>query len=168
MATNTPTFVRTANQSNGSLANAGSLVLNNAKLVNVPVAVSVLNGPTILLGTSPAIHTKTIDSWVQGNVFKGSNSQGPFTQGYTSSPSKPRSLLGPDGKIVSRTHPQYADHDVSDFVSARDHGAVGDGVTDDTQALQKLFNKVGDDLNDYNVCLLIIETSTFHSFAHLR
>ncbi|KAF9560804.1 glycoside hydrolase family 55 protein [Agrocybe pediades] len=139
VVTNTPTFIRTSQPSNGSLA--GSLVLNNARLVNVPVAVSVLNGSVVLPGTSPAVHTKVIDSWVQGNVYQGSNTQGVFTQGYTPAPHKARSLLDADGRIVSRTHPQYADHDVSDFVSARDFGAVGDGVTDDTKALQKLFDK---------------------------
>ncbi|KAF4609561.1 hypothetical protein D9613_012297 [Agrocybe pediades] len=139
VVTNTPTFIRTSQPSNGSLA--GSLVLNNARLVNVPVAVSVLNGSVVLPGTSPAVHTKVIDSWVQGNVYQGSNTQGVFTQGYTPAPHKARSLLDADGRIVSRTHPQYADHDVSDFVSARDFGAVGDGVTDDTKALQMLFDK---------------------------
>lgn len=84
----------------------------------------------------------TIKTWVQGNVYKGGKATGVFTQGTVSSPVKASTLLDTDGKIVSRGHPQYAEYDVSDFVSARDHGAKGDGVTDDTKALQLLFNKV--------------------------
>ena len=56
---------------------------------------------------------------------------------------KPAMLLDFQGKVVGKTHPQYADHDVDDFISVRDFGAMGDGVTDDTEALQAVFDKVG-------------------------
>jgi hypothetical protein len=101
----------------------------------------VLNGSTVLPGSND---TTTIAAWAQGNVFHGSSSTPNFVQDFIPAPYKNPSLLCPDGKIVSRSHPQYEDLDVSSFVSARDYGAVGDGVTDDTNALQSIFNQVRD------------------------
>ena len=135
---NTPIFVRTSKASHGSLA--GSIVLDNVKLRNVPVAVGVLNGATVLAGTTG---TMTIEAWAQGNVYHGTTPTPTFVQHSIPAPYKNPSLLDPDGKIVSKTHPQYEDLDVSSFVSARDFGAVGDGITDDTNALQSIFNTVG-------------------------
>ena len=136
----TPVFIRTSQSSDNRLA--GSLVLSNIKLTNVPVVVGVLNGPDVLLGTSPAVTTAVVDLWVQGNVYHGSDPRGVFVQGEFSPPRKPESLLTKEGKIVGRGHPQYEDMDVEDFISVRDFGAVGDGKTDDTAALQEILNKV--------------------------
>lgn len=133
--TNTPIFVRNSQSSNGQLA--GSLVLNNIQLNNVPVAVGVLNGATVLSGG-----TTTIQHWVQGNVFTGTNPTGRFVQGTLAAPTKANSLLTSSGKIVSKTHPQYTDYAVSQFVSIRDLGAKGDGQTDDTQAIKNALAQV--------------------------
>ncbi|KAF9481746.1 glucan 1,3-beta-glucosidase [Pholiota conissans] len=134
VATNTPIFARTSKASNGSLG--GSLVLNNVKLNNVPVAVGVVGGAVVLNGG-----TTTIASWVQGNVYRGASGAGTFIQGNVPAPSKASSLLDSNGRIVGRPHPQYSSYSISQFVSVRDHGAVGDGVTDDTAALVDIFNK---------------------------
>ncbi|KAF6741973.1 glucan 1,3-beta-glucosidase [Ephemerocybe angulata] len=134
VVTNTPTFIRTSQPSNGRLA--GSIVLNNAKLNNVNVAVGVADGSVVLAGG-----TKTIASWGQGNVYHGSNSQGTFQKGDLPNPAKASSLLDSSGKIVGRTHPQYENYKASDFVSVKDLGAKGDGVSDDTQALKDIFTQ---------------------------
>ena len=132
---NTPTFVRTSNASNGKLA--GSITINNAKLTNVPVAVGVNGGATVLAGG-----TTTIASWGQGNIYKGTGSSPSFVQSTIAAANKPSTLLDSAGRIVGKAHPQYENYATSQFVSVRDNGAKGDGKTDDTAALQAVFNKV--------------------------
>ncbi|TFK36999.1 exo-beta-1,3-glucanase [Crucibulum laeve] len=134
VVSNTPVFIRTSQASNGKLG--GSIVINNAKLTNVPVAVGVVGGATVLAGGST-----TIASWGQGDVFTGTNPTGKFTQGSITAANKPASLLDGSGKIFGKTHPQYASYAVSQFVSVKDNGAKGDGKTDDTAALNAIFTK---------------------------
>ncbi|KAL0580418.1 hypothetical protein V5O48_001571 [Marasmius crinis-equi] len=134
VVSNTPVFVRTSQASNGRLG--GSVVLNNIKLNNVPTAVGVVGGGVVLSGG-----TTTINTWGQGNVYSGSNGSPAFTQNNIPAPSKPSVLLDGSGRIFGKTRPQYADYAVSQFVSVKDNGARGDGRTDDTAALQAIFDK---------------------------
>ncbi|KIJ69589.1 glycoside hydrolase family 55 protein [Hydnomerulius pinastri MD-312] len=133
VVTNTPIFIQTSNASNGTLA--GSLVLNNVQLNNVPTAVSE-DGTTVLAGG-----TMTIDSWGQGNVYSGTNPKGTFTQGDIYSAYKAPSLLDSSGFIFGKGHPQYADYAVDQIMSVKSQGAVGDGQTDDTDAINAVFEK---------------------------
>jgi len=92
VVTNTPVFVRTSKASDGKLA--GSIVLNNIKLENVPVAVGVNGGATVLPGGDI-----TIASWGQGNIYAGSNPNGMYVQGNIANFTKPVGLLDSFGKI---------------------------------------------------------------------
>ncbi|EXJ66657.1 glucan 1,3-beta-glucosidase [Cladophialophora psammophila CBS 110553] len=59
-------------------------------------------------------------------------------------PSMAASLM--DGNnVFERSKPQYEDVPVSSFVSVKSAGAKGDGVTDDTAAIQNIFNKATPD-----------------------
>ena len=133
----TPIFLRSSTANNGSLST--SYVLNNIQLQNVSTAIAVSDGAIVLNGTTGAM---TIDSWGQGNVYSSVNGDGRYTQGNLSSLSLPSALLDAQGRVVSRTHPQYADYSVSQFFSVKDYGAIGDGITDDTDALQLILNTV--------------------------
>ncbi|KAJ7273182.1 exo-beta-1,3-glucanase, partial [Mycena rebaudengoi] len=131
----TPIFVRSGSPNNGTLTT--SLVLSNIQLSNVPTAVASAEGTMILSGGDDM----TIDSWVQGNIFAGTNSSGVYTQGQIPSPHKPAVLLDSVGRIFGKPHPQYANYHVSQFVSVRDEGATGDGKTDDTEAIKRALGK---------------------------
>ncbi|PGH15940.1 hypothetical protein AJ79_02107 [Helicocarpus griseus UAMH5409] len=63
--------------------------------------------------------------------------------GFTS-PTKPAVLLDPSGKVFERSKPQYENVPVSSFVSVKDAGAKGDGLADDTAAIQAALDKLQD------------------------
>jgi hypothetical protein len=75
-------------------------------------------------------------------VYSGTTGQKTFAQGNIPAPTKAASLLDSAGNIVSKGHPQYESYAISQFVSARDEGCAGDGHTDDTAAINALFDKV--------------------------
>ncbi|KAG2360832.1 hypothetical protein BDR07DRAFT_1335179 [Suillus spraguei] len=131
VVTNTPVFIKTPPPINGTVA--GSLVLKNVHLNNVSTAV-MENGTTILAGG-----TTTIDSWGKGEVYTGTHPNGTFTQGNIYDAEVDWSLLDSNGFIVSKGHPMYADYSVDQFKSIRSLGAVGDGMTDDTEAINAVL-----------------------------
>jgi glucan 1,3-beta-glucosidase len=133
---NTPTFIHTTTNGTGSLA--GSILLDNVHFDNVDVGITEPSGKVFLKGSK---HIKTIRQWARGNVYAGTNPQGKFIEDFTHPDDKPRVLLD-DGEIFGRTRPQYEDYSVEQFMSAKSHGAKGDGKTDDTKALQAILNEV--------------------------
>ncbi|KAA8567338.1 hypothetical protein EYC84_010368 [Monilinia fructicola] len=132
--TNTPVGIITAYTATSTPDTAGSLILENVALSNVPAAVTLSGGSTILAGTSGST---TIAGWGQGRQYVP-NGPSDF-QGSITPNSRPASLLS-GNKYYTQSKPQYNTLSVSSFTSARTNGAVGDGVTDDTTALQQGIN----------------------------
>ena len=116
----------------------------------VPVAVQGPNGVTALVGTTGST---TILDWGEGHSYtpKGpKNFESPFT-GFA----RPGVLLGSNG-YYQRSKPQYQNIPVSQFVSARSVGAQGNGLTDDTVALQNAINQAA-----YSNKVLFVDAGTY-------
>jgi len=130
--TNTPIGVLTGRTTGSMPSAAGSLILENVRLNNVPTAVQATTGAVYLAGTTGST---IIAQWTQGNAYLPGPQQ-QVLQGPIAPNPRPASLLGPDGGFFQLSKPQYATTPLSTFVSIRSSGAAGNGVTDDTAAIQ--------------------------------
>ncbi|PMD39334.1 glycoside hydrolase family 55 protein [Hyaloscypha variabilis F] len=128
--TNTKVAIVTAHNASSFPATAGSLILENIVLTNTPVAVQGPQG-TVLVGGS-----LTISGWGEGHeytpIYKKS-----FENSITKF-SRPTELTK-NGQYYARSKPQYQASPLSQFVSVRTAGAKGNGVTDDTAAINKVL-----------------------------
>ena len=148
---NVQTGILTTFSTNSTPVSGGTAVIDNVDFRGADVAIAFPNGTTILPGGS------IVDSWVQGRVYSAYSAQehvGNLTcylpqadsariQQMVGAPNKPSVLttngIG-NGSIVERGKPQYQNVDVSSFVSVKNHNAKGDGITDDTAAIQAIFD----------------------------
>jgi glucan 1,3-beta-glucosidase len=131
--TDTPIGIATAHDATSLPATGGSLIVENVQLKNVSTAIQGPGSTTVLAGSTGLL---TIAAWGQGHSYTPTgptNIQGPITPFP-----RPSSLLS-GGKFYERSKPQYANVPVSQFLSVRTFGAKGDGVTDDSTALNAIL-----------------------------
>ena len=122
-------------------ASGNTLYLDNVDMTGTPAAVIDRSNTTLLDGNA------VIDSWAAGHGYKPTTQQDTYTTlkpdivaGPLTGATRPASLLD-QGKIVSRSKPQYENNGPGDFLSAKSDGkCAGDGETDDTKALQDFLN----------------------------
>ncbi|GKT47587.1 glucan 1,3-beta-glucosidase [Colletotrichum spaethianum] len=135
---NTPVGVLTAYSPSETVTN-GTLILDNVDMsTNVPAAVQIVDTKANVLAGN-----QKIASFIQGKTYTGTAGNGKAVQGAQDALVKPAGLLASDGKVVTRSKPQYENVAASSFLSAKANGCKGDGKTDDTAAIQALVNKAG-------------------------
>ncbi|KAL8950983.1 MAG: hypothetical protein Q9222_003017 [Ikaeria aurantiellina] len=148
--TGTPNGINTSRTDSSIPATGGTLIIDNVDFTGCSAAVIGAGGNTLLAGGSK------VASWAQGHAYTtGTNGAANATcttgaaasassttiQGALTAPSKPASLLNAQGAVFERAKPQYETVPTTSFLSVKSSGAKGDGTTDDTAAIQVIFDK---------------------------
>lgn len=138
----TPIGIASAHTSDTQPPTAGSLIIENVSFNNVDTLV-LLPDDTVASST-PTSGTTTVADFGAGHTYvltSPTATIGPINfEADIPSFNRPSSLLQGDGKYYERSKPQYAAEPMEMFYSVRNAGAKGDGITDDTAALQHVIN----------------------------
>ncbi|KAK4641260.1 hypothetical protein QC761_610850 [Podospora bellae-mahoneyi] len=120
---------------NSSATGLGSLLIQNVKYTNVPTVMKDLDGNQVLAGNASGALFEC--GYAKGSLYAP---EGPSAfEGRDIAFDQPSALKLGD-QYYERSKPQYEGYPAGAFVSARNISAVGDGVTDDTVALNSFFD----------------------------
>ncbi|KAJ7241628.1 pectate lyase superfamily protein-domain-containing protein [Mycena rebaudengoi] len=142
--------VRMSTNQTNSLA--GSVILDNVQFSNI-FSANIQDKNGVVLAASSA----AIPQWFQGNVYLGLTKT--YTRGaLATTGNRPTNLINAFGAYFSKSRPQYQDYrdiQVLNIMSLGSLGAAGDGVKDDTVALNTFLSK-------YSGCaILFIDAGTY-------
>ena len=120
-----------ANFEKSTILETSIVTLDNIGILNVDTMFAFTNGEVLDL---PAVDT---DFVVIGNLEYDGSNLGLYTVGVQLPPPSLTSdaLSNYRDNYFVKSRPQYADMDVSSIISVKDHGALGNGVNDDTAAI---------------------------------
>ena len=125
----TPVGFATARNINSLPPTAGSLIIENLDFNNVATTVS---------GISTSLINEISSGFGAGHAYTPNSNNN--INGALEKLIRPASLVQSDGRFYERSKPQYSTEPLEMFYSVRSGGARGDGVTDDTAALQHILN----------------------------
>lgn len=139
----TPVGILTAHYDNqyAGVSN-GSVILENVDFHNVGVSVQGASNWTALPGATGDFH---VAAWGIGHQYASAGPSGPsiFLGTLPGIIRAPSLTYKSNTTYYERSKPNYNEVPASKFISVRTSGAVGDGVADDTAALQSVLDYAG-------------------------
>jgi glucan 1,3-beta-glucosidase len=94
-----------------------------------------VGGTTSLTGSVPAG-----EAWIKGNTYTSGATTPKAYSGQSVKTSRSDVLVNSTGSFYTISPPTYEDIPASQVVNVKDHSVKGDGMTDDTVALQAVIN----------------------------